>query len=417
MNRLYLDLVGGISGDMFLGALIDLGVSASVLTEQLQRLGLQDWHLHADKTAVNAITGTHLDVHCHDHGDHEHVHEEEHDHEHHHEHVHRGFTEIRKMIESSTLSDWVKQHAVSMFQRVGTAEAKIHGKTLEDIHFHEVGAVDSIVDMVGACIGLELLGKPQVQASLLVDGCGQTHCAHGIIPIPVPATLAILGARGVPLSQCEETSEMITPTGAAILAEFVETFGPMQGIVAEKIGISFGSRTLQTRPNMLRAVLGTGAKPVVAATSKDWETDTVELLQTNLDDTTPEVLGYVLEKAFAMGALDVWHTPIVMKKGRPAVELSLLCEPNQVGLFVELLLTETGSIGVRHYPVSRFKLTRSIQTISTVFGEIQMKVTCCGKRIFHAKPEWEVCSRIAREKGVPLQHILEEAVNKYRTEK
>lgn len=432
MNTLYLDLVGGMSGDMFLGTLLDLGVSLESLKAGLEQLHLPGYHLHAQSVNVGGIAGTRLEVHCHDHPPtsedlahpshvHEHTHEHEHEHEHHHHdhehahthehehtHEHRGFTEIKTLIENSSLSAWVKQHALALFLKIGTAEAKIHGKTLETIHFHEVGAIDSIVDIVGACIGLELLGKPRVLASLPTDGTGYTLCAHGRIPLPVPATLAILGARAVPISQCEETSEMITPTGAAILAEFVESFGPMQHLVAEKVGISFGSRTLQTRPNMLRSIWGqTQSTSRTSATPLPYEEDTVELVQTNLDDTTAEVLGYVMERAFALGALDVWHTPIQMKKGRPAVEFSLLCHPAQLEDLVHLIFTETGSIGIRHTPFERFKLSRQTVEVQTEFGPLPVKVTRSATQTFHAKPEYEACRRLAIEKGIPLQQVIE----------
>lgn len=426
MKTLYLDIVGGISGDMFLAALIDVGVPQDALKGELQKLHLDGWHLHTERRIVQGISGTHLDVHQHEHEhEHEHVHahEEPHHHEHSHDHghghehshghshgqahghgPHRGFTEIRHLIESSGLSAWVKERAVSLFLKIGTAEAKIHGKTLDTIHFHEVGALDSIVDIVGACIALELLEKPRVLACRPTDGTGYVHCAHGKMPIPVPATLAILGASGVPLSQCEEDSEMITPTGAAILAEFVESFGPMQDIVAKKIGYGFGTRVLKTRPNMLRVVLGESAAGEKAP--EDWQTDQVELLQTNLDDSTPESLGYVLERALELGALDAWHTPVQMKKSRPAVELSILCNASQLAQLSNLIFTETGSIGVRHYPVSRFKLRRETVEVATVYGPVPVKITRSGGKILHAKPEYEACRALAREKGVALQEIL-----------
>lgn len=414
MKTLYLDLVGGISGDMFLAALIDLGVSEEALNHELQKLGLEGWRIRTESRNVQGICGTHLDVltphdHDHDHGHshshgHSHEHGHSHSHGHPHEHEHRGFTEIRQLIESSALSAWVKGRAVSIFLKIGTAEAKIHGKTLDTIHFHEVGALDSIIDIVGACIALELLGKPRLMAGHPVDGSGFIHCAHGKMPVPVPATLAILGARGVTLSQCEEDSEMITPTGAGILAEFVELFGPMRGIAAEKIGYGFGSRTLKTRPNMLRAVLG--ASTASAERAHDWESDRVELLQTNLDDTTPELLGHVLERALELGALDAWHTPIQMKKSRPAVELSILCDASQLSLFADLLFSETGTIGVRHYPASRFKLARQRMEIQTEYGVIPVKVSRSGSKILNAKPEFEACRALAKAQGIPLRELL-----------
>ncbi len=421
---LYLDLVGGISGDMFLGALVDLGVSVDVLTERLRQLHFDGWHLHAEKAVVNGFSGTRVHVHIHHH-EHEHHHEcheghcrdhheehehcHEHNHEHHH-HEHRGFCEIRAMIEQSPLSPWVKQHAIAMFERVGKAEAKIHGKSLEEVHFHEVGAVDSIIDMVGACIGLELLGKPTVKASLPCDGHGFIECAHGAIPVPVPATLSVLASRGVAISQCAEETEMITPTGATILAEFVESFETMRQIVPERVGMSFGERVLKTRPNMLRAVLGKCAEKSVA---EGLLQDEVVLLETNLDDTTPEVLGYVLERAMELGALDAWYTPIVMKKSRPAVTLSVLCKQGQEGLFTELIFRETGSIGIRNCPVKRFKLERRTAGAQLESANIPVKESFLGETCVHAKPEFDACAKLARETGKPLLEIIHLVQSQY----
>ena len=220
----------------------------------------------------------------------------------------------------------MKKKSVAVFQRIAEAEGKIHGLPPEKVHFHEVGAVDSIVDIVGACIALELLGKPRVLAAPVVEGTGWVDCAHGRFPVPAPATLAILGARGVGVTQCDEPHELVTPTGAALLAEFVENFGPMRGLVAEKTGFGLGTRENKTRPNVLRAVLGKlstlNSQP---STSLDWETDRIAVLETNLDDVSGEILGHFVETALTAGALDVFHTPVQMKKNRPGVLLTVLC--------------------------------------------------------------------------------------------
>lgn len=416
MKTLYLDLIGGISGDMFLGALIDLGISPDNLISKLKSLPLKGWSLSAKQIEKNGIIGTHVDIHIP--SEHLLTHEQEHhshnahenDHNHHQPHEHHGFTEIKQIIENSDLSAWVKEHSINLFRRIGEEEAKIHGKTLETIHFHEVGAIDSIIDLVGASIGLELLGKPQVQAKYPVDGNGFTHCAHGIIPIPVPATLAILGTRSVPITQCEEESEMITPTGAAILAEFVTSFGPMKNLTSKKIGISFGARTLKTRPNMLRAILGESLEMSPIMQSPSYQTDQVELLQTNLDDTTPEILGYVMEQALSKGALDIWYTPIQMKKSRPAVELSLLCKIQDSNKMINLILTETSSIGVRHFSVERCKLHHKLLGINTKYGFIPIKVSYKDGKILHIKPEYEICRILALKHNLPIQDIINEGI-------
>ena len=276
MKTLYLDIFSGISGDMFIGAMIDLGADAHKLEHELEKLKLGGYHLHIARKQKSGIEGVKFDVHLADHHehshDHDHPHEHHHDHDHPHEHHHghghdhdhhheehddsRNFSEIKELISSSKLSAWVKQKSVAVFKRVAEAEGKIHGLPADEVHFHEVGAVDSIVDVVGACIALELLGKPRVLAAPVVEGTGWVKCAHGRFPVPVPATLAILGARGIGLTQCDEPNELITPTGAALLAEFAESFGPMENLAAEKIGFGLGTRDNETRPNVLRAVLG-----------------------------------------------------------------------------------------------------------------------------------------------------------------
>ena len=309
MNSLYLDLFSGISGDMFLGALLDLGVDAARLETELRKLPVGGYHLHISRDRRGGVSGTRFDVHL----------EEEH-HPHHHEHGHehqhgRTFLDIRALIEQSALSGWVKEKAVAVFQRVAEAEGKIHGQPADQVHFHEVGAVDSIVDITGACLALEMLERPRVLASAVVEGTGSVKCAHGRLPLPAPATLEILTARGVQIGQCEEPHELVTPTGAALLAEFAVSFGPMRGLKALRIGYGLGLRENVTRPNALRAVLAEATTGEV----HDWETDTVAVLETNLDDVNAEIMGGVLEKALTAGALDVFHTPIQMKKSRPGV--------------------------------------------------------------------------------------------------
>ena len=306
MKTLYLDLFSGISGDMFIGALIDLGVDPRKLERELKKLKLDGYHLHVSRQQKSGIAGVKFDVHV-DEGRTTRVttagitsttHHSHHDH--HHDDS-RNFAEIKQLISRSKLSTWVKKKSIAVFQRIAEAEGKIHGLPPAHVHFHEVGAVDSIVDIVGACLALELLGKPRVLASPVVEGTGWVDCAHGRFPVPAPATLAILGARGIGITQCDEPHELVTPTGAALLAEFVESFEPMENLVAEKIGFGLGTRENKTRPNVLRAVLGRDecrvssvAKAPRARRSRhpspvtrhalDWETDRIAVLETNLDD-------------------------------------------------------------------------------------------------------------------------------------
>jgi uncharacterized protein (TIGR00299 family) protein len=469
MKTLYLDIFSGISGDMFIGALLDLGVDFHALEHELEKLGVEGYHLHHRRASKSAIEGVKFDVHLahdhdhdhshahehedehahghshahehshgghshshehthshshehhdhgHDHDDHHHAHShDDHDHdehghhhhhdeddEHHHEHG-RSFAEIRELIHHSKLSPWVKERSISIFTRIARAEGKIHGMPAEEVHFHEVGAVDSIVDVVGACIGLEMLGKPRVLASPVIEGNGFIRCAHGRFPIPAPATLNILGDAGVALTQCEEPHELVTPTGAAILAEFAENFGPMRGLVAEKIGFGLGTRDNKTRPNVLRAVLGqtrdTGPN--------DWRTDTIVAIETNLDDCLPEALGRLMERALEAGALDVFYTPIQMKKNRPGVILTVLCEENAADQFSELVLRETTAFGVRRTIYERRKLRREMAEVKTPYGKIAVKIGRLNGKVVQASPEYESCRALADQKREPVLAIYREA--------
>jgi len=449
MKTLYLDLLSGISGDMFLGALIDLGVDAHELEHELEKLPLAGYHFHAVRGRKAGIAGVKVDVHlendhhhhAHDaperrhvagfgHSDHvsrqhagapaaseAHAHHAEHGHHHAPDHTHaeaRNFSQIRQMITGSRLSEWVKQKAIAVFQRIAEAEGKIHGVPPDQVHFHEVGAVDSIVDIVGACIGLELLGKPRVLASPVVEGVGWVDCAHGRFPIPAPATLAILGARGIALSQCEEPHELVTPTGAALLAELAEAFGPMSAVVAEKIGFGLGTRDNQTRPNVLRAVLWNEPAerqgPNARAGSHDWETDTIAVLEANLDDINAEILGHFVEQALAAGALDVFHTAIQMKKNRPGVLLTVLCAAADADRFSEMLMRETSTFGVRRYHAERRKLQREFVTVQTPHGAVTVKVGRLDGSVLQAAPEFESCRKLAEQAKVPVKEVYEAAL-------
>jgi uncharacterized protein (TIGR00299 family) protein len=454
MKTLYLDIFSGISGDMFIGALIDLGVDAPKLERELAKLKLADYRLHISRQHKSTIEGVKFDVHLapepgHHHGDdhgpkhhhepehdhhHPHGHEQHHEHGHQHEHEHhhhdeqRTFTEIKKLISNSKLSSWVKKKSIAVFHRIAEAEGKIHGLPPEKVHFHEVGAVDSIVDIVGACVGLEMLGKPRVLAAPVTEGTGWVKCAHGRFPIPAPATLAILGARGIGVTQCDEPHELVTPTGAALLAEFVESFGPMSDLRAERIGFGLGMRDNKTRPNVLRAVLGrtgtpvssarnsdknksaTGATPVLRAW--DWETDRVAVLETNLDDINAEILGNFAEAALAAGALDVFHTPVQMKKNRPGVLLTVLSAETDADKFSEMILRETSAFGVRRTIAERRKLRREFKPVKTEFGEVTVKVGTLNGQAVQVSPEFESCRKLAMQKRVPLKKVYQAALKK-----
>ena len=425
---LYLDLFSGISGDMFIGALVDLGVDADRLERELKKLKLDGYHLHVTRRQKSGIQGVKFDVHLADdypHPDHSHgrgnhhgKRNPQHDHD-----EQRNFAEIQKLIGRSKLSPWVKRKSIAVFQRLAEAEGKIHGVPPARVHFHEVGAIDSIVDIVGACIGLELLGRPRVAASAIVEGTGWVDCAHGRFPVPAPATLAILGARGIGVTQCDEPHELVTPTGAALLAEFAESFGPMDGLVAKKIGFGLGTRENHTRPNVLRAVLGNESRAhspksragMSGKPALDWDTDRIAVLETNLDDINSEVLGNFVEVALAAGALDVFHTPIQMKKNRPGVLLTVLCAEAEADRFSELILRETSAFGVRRTLAERRKLKREFATVKTRFGPVTLKIGRLGGKIIQAAPEFEACRKLAAQAGVPLKDVYAAAIQAGKT--
>ena len=449
MRVLFLDCFSGISGDMTVGALCDLGVKPSALEWELSKLEIGDFHMHFERARRHAVEGVKFSIHegaTHTHdqdegGEHkccghehesEHGHAHQHEHEHGHEHGHkcgghehshkpetrhrekdehhahgRTFADIRTMIEQSDLSDFVKKHAVSIFRRVAVAEAKVHGEPAEEVAFHEVGALDSIADIVCACAGIEALGVEQVLVSPLQDGRGWVECAHGRFPIPSLATLEIL--HGIPLGQVDEPFELITPTGAAIVAEFGHSFGVMPRMRVEKIGYGLGSRLIPHRPNVLRAVLGERDTPAAAD-----ETDTISRIETNLDDLSPEIVGAVLGKLFEAGALDAYLTPIQMKKNRPGVQLTVLCEETTASRLADLVLTETTSFGVRVDRVDRWKLHRKFETVATPFGEITVKLGLRGEQVVQVAPEFESCKDAAERSGRPLRAVFEAAARAYR---
>jgi uncharacterized protein (TIGR00299 family) protein len=418
MKTLYLDLFSGISGDMFLGALIDLGVDTTALERELKKLKLEGYHLHGTRQHKSSIEGVKFDVHLTGGHHHEHAHEHSHPasgipHPNHHHDDSRDFAEIKRLILRSRLSNWVKKKSMAVFQRIAEAEGKIHGLPPGQVHFHEVGAVDSIVDIVGACIALEMLGKPRVLASPVIEGTGWIDCAHGRFPVPAPATLAILGARGIGITQCDEPHELVTPTGAALLAEFAARFELMRNLVGEKIGVGIGSRENVTRPNVLRVVLSKTSKvqspksPVAEA--PDWEIDRIAVLETNLDDDNPEILGHFMETTLAAGALDVFYTPIQMKKNRPGVLLTVLCGEAEADKFSEMILRETAAFGVRRTIAERRKLRREFGEVRTPFGKITVKLGKINGKIVHATPEFESCKKLANRAKIPLKTVYEAA--------
>lgn len=378
---LYLEPVGGIAGDMFLAAAVDLGVSPDAIAEHLSGLGVPGWRFQLSRAVRHAISGTHLDV----------VVEAPE------AHPHRSLSDIRALIEgATTLTPRMRERALAVFAAIGEAEAKVHGVSVEEIHFHEVGAVDSIVDVCGAAVVLELLGAPEVWCAPPPLGSGTIRVAHGQMPIPVPATLELL--RDVPV-RFEGVGELTTPTGAA-LVKVLTRVGTPPDFVVEKVGYGVGTRDFRDRPNVLRASLGRAEDAAEA----------LHVLEVNLDDATPQLLGHLVERLLAKGALDAWVVPAVMKKGRPGHLLSALVPGTLKPALVDLLLEESTTLGVRSHTVERSTLERAWREVQTPWGTVRVKLGLRDGRVLNAQPEYEDCRKVAEAAGVPLKAVWAEAL-------
>lgn len=390
MRVLFLDCFAGISGDMTVGALCDLGVAPSAFEWELSKLELEDHHLHFGREMRRNIAGVKFGVH----GGHTH-----HDHceDHEHGHVHgRSHREIRDLLGASELSDFVKEHALGIFRRIAEAEGKIHGQPADDVTFHEVGALDSIVDIVATCVGLEQMGVEKIYVGALSDGQGWTESAHGRFPIPAPATVELL--RGFAVRIGDGEFELITPTGAAILAEFAMPSEPVPPLRIEKVGYGLGTRELPDRPNVLRAAL--------AEVEVSSDEDQVALLETNLDDLSPEIAGATASLLMERGALDVWLAPVQMKKGRPGIVLSVLCEAARAEEFADQIFRQTSAFGLRRKLVDRIKLERRFEKVATPYGEITIKIGSRNGEDLQIAPEFQSCLAAAQAANVPVREVM-----------
>lgn len=383
MIILYLDCQAGISGDMTVGALLDLGVPLEHLQSELAKLALpaESFTLSIRRTERQHLAALQFDVAVHD------------------QHTHRHYADIDALIADSALADQVKEKARRIFRRLAEAEARVHGVLLEEVHFHEVGALDSIIDIVGTAICLDYLGVEAIHASALPLGNGFVNTAHGRLPVPAPATAELL--RGMPLHDDCGAGERVTPTGAAILAALCAGFGKQPQMLLDRIGCGAGSKDFDDCPNVLRAFLGR----VVAV---DRPADQVIVAEANIDDSSAEVLGYTMERLLEGGALDVFFTPIQMKKNRPGTKLSFLCHLEQFTVLSRIVLTETSAIGLRHYRVDRTVLERRIVELPTELGVVRFKqVFDADGSLLRAAPEYEDCRRIAIDRGMPCREVMQ----------
>ena len=417
MKHLRIECVGGASGDMMLGALVELGAPLDELTTALKQLGTAPFKLELTHAESMGITGVRMRVeiegqeqaaqpahahdHTHDHAHHHHEPAEDGHHDHHHHHDHRSLSSIKELIARADLPGPVKSASLAVFQRLGEAEASIHGVPVDDIHFHEVGADDSILDIVGSCWALHALGVDSISVSPIPQGQGTIRCAHGVYPNPAPATLAL--TAGLPVTQTDEPFELVTPTGAALIATWRNAEAPPAGSVVKKIAYSMGQRKLHHRPNLLRASLY-DVEDHAGETS-----DTALLLACNLDDTTPELVGALMDDVLAAGALDVTCAPVTMKKQRSGMVFSVLCHPGDRERMLDIIFRGSTTFGVRETPVRRTKLQRRFETVTTPFGEVRVKIGSWQGEDITRAPEMDDCRRLAAKAGVNPRAVYEAA--------
>ncbi len=451
MRVAYLECFSGMSGDMFLGALVDAGVAPRLLEETVAALGIGA-RLEVSRVVRSGISATKVDVyidgekdlpreqywerqttahneHEHRHGHHEHDHHEgkhshqdaesrasrplphEHSvsHEHPHSHAHgRGLTEIREIISAAAISETARKTALAIFEALGRAEAKIHNTSVESVHFHEVGSVDAMVDIVCAAVGAEALRVDEIVCSPLNVGGGTVKCAHGTIPVPAPATVELLG--DAPVYSSGVLAELVTPTGAAIVKTLVSRFAAFPEMKIEKSGYGAGSRDFPGHPNVVRLTVGETASNAVAARTSS---ETITVLEANLDDLNPQVFGYVMDRLFEEGALDAFGMPVQMKKNRPGMLLTVLCKPEDAGKLTQLIFAETTTLGVRRRDEMRETLARRWEKVHTPWGEVRIKIASMNGTVTNYAPEYEDCRRIAAEHRVPLKRVMGEAVESY----
>ena len=384
MSRIYFDCFSGASGDMIVGSLIDLGLPLDQLTRELQKLNLQNYSLSANKVVKAGLTATKFTV------------------EAGHEHVHRNLYTIESLIRESELNDRIKDSATRIFVRLAEAEARVHGSTIDKIHFHEVGAVDSIVDIVGACIGFELLGVEEILASPLNVGTGTVKAAHGTLPVPAPATVELL--KGIPIYSNHIEGELVTPTGAAILSTLAKSFGRLPAFEIEAIGYGAGTRDTPGAANVLRVFQGERTS-VSPSAGRVLGSHPVTVIEANIDDMNPQIYGYLQERLQKLGVLDTFVSPVQMKKNRPGSLLTVVTAPENFETVADAIFQETTTIGIRYYEADRRVLEREIVPIEIEYGIIRVKISRREGRIMNFSPEYEDCRVAAEKHGIPVKWI------------
>lgn len=391
MKLAYFDCFSGISGDMVLGALVDAGVDLRELESELRKLNLEGWNISAEKVQRKAIRATKVNVETQE------------------SHHHRHLSPILKMIDQAALAPRAAERARQIFRRLGEAEAKVHNISIEKVHFHEVGAVDSIIDIVGSAIGFELLGIDTFACSIMDVGSGRVQTEHGLLPVPAPATVELL--RDAPTFSSGIEKELVTPTGAAIATTLSTQYAAMPAMTLKAIGYGAGSADLPQQPNVLRLMTGEmiGERLGESADAGEHWDAPIAVIEANLDDMSPQIYGYFAEQALAAGALDIFSTAVQMKKNRPGQLVTLLCEPSNLKPLIDLIFRETTTIGTRTHEVRRQTLARESVPVETPLGTIRMKISRLNGTLLNAAPEYEDCRRIATQKGLPLKQVLSTA--------
>jgi uncharacterized protein (TIGR00299 family) protein len=385
----YFDCFSGISGDMTLGALVDAGADLSAIETDLRRLGLEGWSISAEKVQRGAIFATHVKVATSE------------------GHHHRGLSIILSRIEQANLAPRAAERASKIFQRLAEAEAHVHHVPIEKVHFHEVGAVDSIIDIVGAALGFEFLGIDEFACSPLDVGGGQVKTAHGLLPVPAPATAELL--RGAPTFSSGILRELVTPTGAAIATTLATSYAQIPRMTLRIIGYGAGSADNKEKANVLRLLIGERELAATTESSADSAAELVTVIETNVDDMSPQIYGYFVDRALSAGALDVFSTPVQMKKNRPGLLITVLCEPQTASALTDLLFRETTTIGIRMHEAHRQTLQREFVSVQTPYGEVRMKISSRHGAILNASPEYDDCQRLASANNVPLKFVLSAA--------
>ncbi|HVA00192.1 MAG TPA: nickel pincer cofactor biosynthesis protein LarC [Terriglobia bacterium] len=393
MRLAYLDCSSGISGDMFLAALLDAGVEFARLQEELKKLPLGTYEFTQSRVMRRGLAGNHVEIEVPG------------------KQPHRHLSHIEALIGGAPIPEPVKQTALRIFRRLGEVEARLHNVSVEKIHFHEVGAVDAILDIVGVCLGFDLLGNPELTCSPLNVGGGRVEAAHGSLPVPAPATAELL--KGIPIYSSGVEGELVTPTGAALVAELASSFGPMPRMIVEKIGYGAGTKDFPSHPNLARLFVGESTDVMKSSPGAAGD-EMVSVIEANVDDMSPQLYGYLAEKALAAGALDVTCTSVQMKKNRPGLLLTVLSRLEACDALADLLFEQTTTIGVRIYEARRKILERELVTVETPYGPVRVKVARRNGKEMNAAPEFEDCRWLAEEKSVPLKEVIIAAQAAYR---